>query len=658
MLEPLRNKFLLSIYLSKNIVLQKAFTLVSKHLSLRSIKSLHSQVNNIGMEDKIHPLLILALNRFPNNKFAHIELKKLNLKDSIKTTATLKSRIEKRITKKTEGQLDIEIKHAVDLIEESKINQAFSILTNLQKKYPSERKILMRLGEIYQNDKKIIIAHNYFKAAQNVYPEYGTVRKLSFEIDNGLYNDGFESLKAVLNFPILSILKFLPVINRASVYYPEINDLIIEKRVKVKTILNQKKGKKGTNPTEQAKIAIRCRWLEIAANIISRNEGSASAVSSSVIEWLNAAQQRTNEIFDYLNVATLNDENLNNKGYLNGELIDLNDPKYLSMKKVELFLPSVIFSNPSQEKSSYSTVRDFYQTVIEVVFDLKNAVIIPRNQWNWRKCNPFYYDSYVISYHTVNPLTNPGWISIQESTISGRCSIDKNGFAGFSSISEPLMHIAENNFDATKVKDNDNFITNYIKNNTSKYNQSDYTLEADSSINYPYVFLALQVTTDIVASLAYIDGYSLLEMLAEYYKDKDEKLVVKRHPYCKSASMERLINKLSFEGLIIVSENSVHNLINKANLIFTVNSGVGLEAILHNKRVINTGRSDYDCCTYGQATNFIELISLIESDNYKIENEKRDIFLDYYLNHYALYPYEKDKIQYQIESLLKMENDE
>ncbi|HBB8129598.1 TPA: capsular biosynthesis protein, partial [Escherichia coli] len=107
-----------------------------------------------------------------------------------------------------------------------KHTEAYKTLIDAQVKFPNERKILMRLGEILQNDKKIPQAHIYFKAAKIFYPEYGTVKKLSFEVDNELWSNALETLNEILLFSTLSHLKFLPVLNRVSPFFPDKRDTI------------------------------------------------------------------------------------------------------------------------------------------------------------------------------------------------------------------------------------------------------------------------------------------------------------------------------------------------------------------------------------------------------------------------------------------------
>ncbi|MEC9798624.1 capsular biosynthesis protein, partial [Escherichia marmotae] len=160
-----------------------------------------------------------------------------------------------------------------------------------------------------------------------------------------------------------------------------------------------------------------------------------------------------------------------------------------------------------------------------------------------------------------------------------------------------------------------------------------------------YVFIPMQVTTDAVASLSYIDGFNLLKSVSEYYFNTSTKVVVKRHPYCNSIEVEKLINELEKDGRIIISNSSVHHLIKGAKAVITVNSGVGLEAIIHNKPVIITGKSDYYYAATAIAKNEQELKDIISNlESLNINEVLRESFLAYYFLEYATPYYSVDKI--------------
>ncbi|EIS4871900.1 capsular biosynthesis protein, partial [Escherichia coli] len=163
-------------------------------------------------------------------------------------------------------------------------------------------------------------------------------------------------------------------------------------------------------------------------------------------------------------------------------------------------------------------------------------------------------------------------------------------------------------------------------------------------------------TTDAVASLSYIDGINLLKLVSEYFFNTSTKVVVKRHPYCNSIEVEKLINELEKEGKIIVSNSSVHHLIKGAKTIITVNSGVGLEAIIHNKPVIITGKSDYCYAAAAIVKNEEDLINaILNLDSLSSDETLRRKFLAYYLLEYSVCSDNVEKIAHKIDELLMRE---
>ncbi|GCJ06369.1 hypothetical protein BvCmsL27A_04226 [Escherichia coli] len=526
-----------------------------------------------------------------------------------------------------------------------KHTEAYKTLIDAQVKFPNERKILMRLGEILQNDKKIPQAHIYFKAAKIFYPEYGTVKKLSFEVDNELWSNALETLNEILLFSTLSHLKFLPVLNRVSPFFPDKRDTIISIRNNVQSILWKKKG---TNPNNQVKIAIKCRWLALAESIILRNVNGSQPVSDSIIHWLNTVKEYQKGYELFFSLANHNDDNKKLKGFLNGHEIELNHDEKL--KCVEVFIPSVFFTNPAEEKPSYHTVRNFFVNIYSYLLTLENIIVVPRNQWNWRKCDPIINNAYVISYHTRSmDMDNKKHLHIQESTLAERCSMDYMGYAGYSSLADDFTYKIIDNY-SKHINNIEQQISFYIKNNISKYKQSDEEFHLESD----YVFIPMQVTTDAVASLSYIDGIKLLKLVSEYFFNTSTKVVVKRHPYCNSIEVEKLINELEKEGKIIVSDSSVHHLIKTSKAVITVNSGVGLETVIHNKPVIITGKSDYYYAATAIAKNGQELRDIISDlESLNINEVFRKKFLAYYFLEYATPYYSVDKIH---SNLLKFLN--
>ncbi|EMO0768511.1 capsular biosynthesis protein [Escherichia coli] len=525
---------------------------------------------------------------------------------------------------------------------------AYKTLIDAQIIYPNDRKILMRLGEILQLDKKTQQAHIYFSAAKLFYPEYGAVKKLSFEIDHDFLDEAHNTLNEILLFPLLSHLKFLPVLNRASPFFKNKRKHFISIRRNVKNLLWAPTGRKGVNPSYQASVAIKCRWLDLAEDIAQRNIGSSQPVSENIIHWLNRVKEYQDGYSSLFDLANYNDENENIRCFLNGDDVELYKVNNSDFKIIEIFIPQVFFSNPIDDKPSFSTIRLFFQNIFSHVTKLKNIIIIPRNQWNWRKCDPLIENAYVISYHTYSSNTKTN-LHIQESTLANRCSMDCIGYAGYSSLAT--------NFTLTKdINISNDFLEQYtsayINNNISKYKQPDN----EFNLNCDYVFIPMQVTTDAVATLAYIDCIKLVKIVSEHYFNSPTKVVVKRHPYCNSMDIEMLLTSLEKQGKIIISDASIHKLIHKAKIVITVNSGVGLEALIHNKPVIIAGKSDYSYAVSAIVKNEEELKNTISNTSLLNRNkELRNKFLCYYLSEYSIHYDDKDKIGYRIDSFLNIQ---
>lgn len=510
---------------------------------------------------------------------------------------------------------------------------AFDILINAQKQYPSERKILMRIGEILQDDKRIFEAHSFFKAAKACYPQYGAVRQLSFEIDNDQIQSARLTLDNILTFSHNSLIKFLPVINRASPFFGEYRDVLIKIRSSIKDSFLNQPSKAGVSYDEIVRLSIKNRWIDVAEQIITRRRHTLSPISQGNIDLVNSIKQYIGDFKVLFSVASYNDEHYGVNTLYNGRIVPLTSLKD-NCKIIEIFIPTVFYTIPSEEKPSYATVRSFLSSVYKAVMEYKNVAIIPRNQWNWRKCDPLFEGSYVISYHTNGPLSKKH-LHIQESTLAGRCSIDNMGFAGFSSLAMKHEYFDYCKNSPEKIEAMNKCIQYYIDNNISKYAQQNEAVELDLSMEY--VFIPMQVTTDVVASLAYIDGGRLLSIVAEHFSHTKTNVLVKRHPYCKSLSIQKKLNELSDAGKIIIVDASVHELIENAKAVFTVNSGVGLEAIIHNRKVIATGECEYCCALAAQPKSEDELKNVLDNiDNINFEQSQRLNFLTYYINDYAI----------------------
>lgn len=109
-----------------------------------------------------------------------------------------------------------------------------------------------------------------------------------------------------------------------------------------------------------------------------------------------------------------------------------------------------------------------------------------------------------------------------------------------------------------------------------------------------YVFLPLQVTADTQIQLhSDVDNFGAIREGVEIAKRDSLKLIVKIHPAESDASAIRKVLQLQQElGFSIVSLPTVP-LIKHARIVLTINSTVGLEALMYGKPIKTLGRNFY-----------------------------------------------------------------
>lgn len=609
---------------------------------------LSSRKKHIKSKEKLNPLenalivanadeaLLLAIEKeaineirtYPDKSTGYKVLCKVyeQKKDYQKVISTIES-----MPSEMKCNLENQIKLSMAFICKSDYKNAYTALMKAQVNFPSNRRILLLISDILKKDAQPVRAYSFIKAAKFSYPEYVAVRQLAFEIDNNLIDEAKCSFKNTLNFTPIEFMKFSPIINRAIPFIDDLKCEIINAKQAAYKILNSDTGRKGINPSKQVSVAIKNRWLSLAERIIIRNCNGKEPVSSQHCAWLNDVISRISEHEHIFELANENEKNIETFGFYKKNRINLSTNKNDNKKIVEIFLPSVFFSNPQEEKASYNTIRTFYSIIFTYLLAREDTIIVPRHQWNWRKCDPKVNGAYIISYHTYSEF-NPLHLHIQESTLAGRCTVDFKGFAGYSSISKTFHDITNKAAPLSLMKGQTEALTyNYIKNNISKYEQNSVQKEYIGD----YVFIALQIPTDIVASLSYINGVDLVSAVAHHYHKTSTKVIVKRHPYCNSKSIQSLLSTLEKDGLIELSSASIHDLIANAKAVFTVNSGVGLEALMHKKPVIVCGECDYAYAVSAQVRDKEELLKVLNGKIIFNENRTYE-FLHYYLNYYSI----------------------
>ena len=122
-----------------------------------------------------------------------------------------------------------------------------------------------------------------------------------------------------------------------------------------------------------------------------------------------------------------------------------------------------------------------------------------------------------------------------------------------------------------------------------------------------YVFVPLQVSNDTQiiinsdVSLKYLIDYAY-----EYAKYSSIKVVIKPHPAERNDNILRYVNLLKEKNNnIIVSNDNTMKLIENSELVITINSTVGLEAMIVGKKIKFLGYSFYSKFNNNRLINYI-----------------------------------------------------
>ncbi len=181
-----------------------------------------------------------------------------------------------------------------------------------------------------------------------------------------------------------------------------------------------------------------------------------------------------------------------------------------------------------------------------------------------------------------------------------------------------------------------------VNRNTSKFAQapkrSRIDLVRNSAIpDAPYIFFPCQVPHD--ESLKLFSPYAeeaLVGALAEWCAARGVWLVLKEHP-ANRPSMRALHAAADRHARTLWSEASIHDLIEHAAAVYTLNSGVGFEALLHLKPVATFARAEYDVVAVRGEIDILDTVWQAVSSWDRTEwSHRYSQFIDWYCRMHAV----------------------
>lgn len=534
------------------------------------------------------------------------------------------------------------------IIEENKSWVFYNdILEKLMISFPNKHYFYIRKSNYLLNNNKIDLAYQYLKLAAATGSVYALVKRFSFELDWSFdHRDSFELLMKKKFF------EFSGAIFRNFDLLNESEKVILVKKVKehLKTLdIGKVESKSQLNILRSL---IRIRLISQAQSI------NKTVKDKSIKGYIDEINRRIKNIKSICEAATENSFSFTDEYYafLNGEKIKIKKGQESVQLCVEVAIPTVFYSIEDEEKPTYSTVRQLFENLIGILINSKDIIVIPFQQYNWRQYNRRFQKTLVIAYH-AHGIPGDALI-VHESQVAGRCSLDSKGFAGYSSLANNFAEIVEyadknRNEIATKFE---KLRSDFVANNKTKYPQKKEFFEC----NRDFIFLPLQIPTDVVAKVAYIQTIELLKFVVAASMKGNIQFVVKPHPFNNSSEIDEILSNLEACNNIKITNASIFDVLSSTHCkaVLTTNSGVGLDSMYFLKPVFVAGKCDYQygvADTIGdksQLQDFIDDYQSLIAKNSTFESREKE-FVCFYNEAYTVQVDDVESIKERIQSEIK-----
>lgn len=191
-----------------------------------------------------------------------------------------------------------------------------------------------------------------------------------------------------------------------------------------------------------------------------------------------------------------------------------------------------------------------------------------------------------LSYHTQG--ANPSVLHWKEGHLPGFFSLDARGYAGWATAADDTYptvgRAAGGPSRRSELFDRFSFA------GLSKYHQAPAPYNGAGG----FILVPLQIERDTVESLAFRSPLDFYRDVVRIARAAGYRVVLKAHPLSNSERYRAFLDDVTKgdEG-VVESQAPINELIAHSLAVFTINSGVGFEALLHGKPVVVGGGCDY-----------------------------------------------------------------
>lgn len=338
------------------------------------------------------------------------------------------------------------------------------------------------------------------------------------------------------------------------------------------------------------------------------------------------------ELQEFVGLAiqnTISDEALGMKA---NERFKISGPLDTKNTVVIYIQPRFFLQGNSPFEISYMNTQTIFRTILKVL-SVSRTVIIPHvlPHTNLLPKND-YPNLLKIGHHTLG--NHEKTLHQKIAYLSEYSYLDQCGYGPFSKIlpHEQLMSLIIKVDQREADEFRKELFERYCITRTSKFKQENQKFIADEPENT--YFFAMQTINDTVARRATINQFKGIKLILEKFINTQKKLIIKPHPLDRSSTTVRFLSETKKHSNAIISNSNIHDLISQTKATICVNSGVGIEALIHLKPVISLGESDYNIASYKAETE-AELFALLERPYLKLDKTFISKFLYYFFKEHV-----------------------
>lgn len=250
-----------------------------------------------------------------------------------------------------------------------------------------------------------------------------------------------------------------------------------------------------------------------------------------------------------------------------------------------------------------------YCNMVSYRLDIEEKPLWAFNQLDYANSK---YDYIIVPHKEFHNFSAPNtkFLYLMQTPFPEYFSLDTKGWAGNLSY---LNNLNENHVNITEREKLWNTLKGRIYNNESKFEQPKKEIDEENFI----LFLCQLPHDETIKHHSYVSVLDALTETINMCSMMNKRLIVKGHPANPESMLDlkRVTEKTRNRW---VDDVSIHSCIKKSSHCVTVNSGSGLEVLLHGKPIYTFGHSEYDTvASKGSVTDFIINKSEIDIEIYK-----------------------------------------